>query len=143
MLNHITLMGRLTRDPELRQTQGGTAVANFSLAVERDIKNKSTGERTTDFIGCVAWAHTANFVSKYCTKGALVAVTGRLEMRDWTDKDGNKRRAAEVNVDSLYFAEKKNGNSADSVYTEEPAADTTATAAAPASDSEDDGDLPF
>lgn len=141
MLNQITLMGRLTRDPELRKTENHNAVANFSLAVDRDIKTKD-GERVTDFIDCVAWSHTANFVSKYCAKGALVTVTGRLEIRDWTDKDGNKRRTAEVNVGSLYFAEKKNGNSADSVGDKSaPAANTAPTVLA--DDGADPEDLPF
>lgn len=139
MMNQIALMGRLTRDPEVRQTQNENAVANFSIAVDRDFKPKD-GDRVTDFIDCVAWGHTANFVGKYCTKGALVAVTGRLEMRDWTDKDGNKRRNAEVNVSNLYFAEKKNGNSADSVADDKPATPVEENAAA---DSDSEDTLPF
>lgn len=107
MLNHITLMGRLTRDPELRYTQSGTAVASFSLAVERDFSGRDGGEKQTDFIDIVAWRTTAEFVSKYFVKGQLVAVSGRLQIRDWNDKDGNKRRSAEVVADNVYFAESK------------------------------------
>ena len=107
MLNHITLMGRLTRDPELRYTQTQTPVASFSLAVERDFADKATGERQTDFIDCVAWRSTAEFVSKYFQKGSMAAVTGRLQIRDWTDKEGGKRRSAEVVVDNVYFGESK------------------------------------
>lgn len=144
MLNHITLMGRLTRDPELRQTQSNTAVANFSLAVDRDIPNKATGQRETDFIDCVGWGHTANFVSKYCSKGSLIAVDGRLQIRDWTDKDGNKRRAAEVNVNSVYFSDKKADNAERGSSTpavEEPEKNDYEPAA---DDSMDlDSDLPF
>ena len=90
MLNRIVLMGRLTRDPELRQTQSGASVANFSLAVDRDFKDKQTGEKTTDFIDIVAWRQTAEFVSRFFTKGRMAVVEGRLQIRDWTDKDGNK-----------------------------------------------------
>ncbi len=107
MLNHITLMGRLTRDPELRYTSSGTAVASFSLAVERDFVSRDGGERQTDFIDCVAWRQTGEFVSKYFAKGNMAAVSGRLQIRDWNDKDGNKRRSAEVVVDNVYFCESK------------------------------------
>ena len=107
MLNHITLMGRLTRDPEVRYTQTGTAVASFSLAVERDFSNRETGERQTDFIDISAWRQTAEFVGKYFTKGAMVVVSGRLQIRDWTDRDGNKRRSAEVVAENVYFGESK------------------------------------
>jgi len=107
MLNHITLMGRLTRDPELRYTQAGTPVASFSLAVDRDFTSKDSGERQTDFIDCVAWRKTGEFVSKYFTKGSMAVVSGRLEIRDWTDREGNKRRSAEVVVDNVYFGESK------------------------------------
>mgnify|MGYP000122727130 CR=1 FL=1 len=102
MLNKIILMGRLTRDPELRHTQTGTAVASFSLAVDRDFKDKATGDRTTDFIDVVAWRQTGEFVSRYFTKGRMAVVEGRLQIRDWTDKDGNKRRSAEVVADNVY-----------------------------------------
>lgn len=106
MLNHITIMGRLTRDPELRRTGSGTAVTNFSVAVDRDFKS-STGETDTDFIDCVAWRQTGEFVSKYFKKGNLIVVSGRLQIRPWTDKDGNKRKAAEVIADNCYFGESK------------------------------------
>lgn len=107
MLNHITLMGRLTRDPELRYTQSQTPVASFSLAVERDYGSRDGGERQTDFIDCVAWRSTAEFVSKYFQKGSMAVVSGRLQIRDWTDRDNNKRRSAEVVVDNVYFGESK------------------------------------
>lgn len=107
MLNHIVIMGRLTRDPELRRTQTGTAVARFTLAVDRDFKDKQTGERATDYIDCVAWRTTGEFVSKYFTKGRMAVVEGRLQIRDWTDKEGNKRRSAEVVADSVYFGDSK------------------------------------
>ena len=107
MLNQIVLMGRLTRAPELRRTGTGTAVATFSLAVDRDFANSATGERETDFIDIVAWRNTAEFVSKYFTKGRMAVVTGRLQIRNWNDKDGNKRRSAEVIADSVYFGDSK------------------------------------
>jgi single-strand DNA-binding protein len=107
MLNHIVLMGRLTRDPELRYTQSNTPVASFTLAVERDIADKTSGQRQTDFIDCVAWSKTGEFVSKYFAKGNMTAVSGRLQIRDWTDRDNNKRRSAEVVVDNVYFCESK------------------------------------
>ena len=103
MLNHITIMGRLTRDPELRRTGSGTAVANFTVAVDRDFAS-GDGEKKTDFINCVAWRQTGEFVSKYFNKGSMIAVSGRLEMRDWTDNAGNKRVSAEINADHAYFA---------------------------------------
>ena len=106
MLNKVFIMGRLTRDPELRRTQSGTAVASFSLAVDRDFKSQS-GEKETDFIDVVAWRSTAEFVSKYFTKGRMAVVEGRLQIRDWTDKDGNKRRTAEVVADQVYFGDSK------------------------------------
>ena len=107
MLNHIAIMGRLTHDPELRRTGSGTAVASFSVAVDRDFRNRETGEKKTDFINCVAWGRTGEFVSKYFTKGSMIVVEGRLEMRDWTDRDGNKRTSAEINVDNVYFGESR------------------------------------
>ena len=110
MLNKIILMGRLTRDPELRRTQSGTAVTSFSLAVDRDYKAQD-GERETDFIDIVAWRSTAEFVSKYFTKGRMAVVEGRLQVRDWTDKDGNKRRSTEVLADSVYFGDSKRSES--------------------------------
>ena len=107
MLNKVFIMGRLTRDPELRRTQTGTPVASFSLAVDRDFKDRSTGERATDFIDVVAWRQTGEFVSRYFTKGRMAVVEGRLQMRDWTDKDGNKRTTAEVVADNVYFGDSK------------------------------------
>ena len=107
MLNRIILMGRLTRDPELRHTQTGTAVASFSLAVDRDFKDKATGDRTTDFIDVVAWRQTGEFVSRYFTKGRMAVVEGRLQIRDWTDKDGGKRRSAEIVAENVYFGDSK------------------------------------
>ena len=107
MLNRIIIMGRLARDPELRRTQTGTPVASFRLAVDRDFKDKNTGERSTDWIDVVAWRATAEFVSRYFTKGRMAVVEGRLQMRDWTDKEGNKRTAAEVVADNVYFGDSK------------------------------------
>ena len=146
MLNHITIMGRLTRDPELRRTQSGLAVASFALAVDRDYTSKDSNEKETDFIECVAWRGTAEFVSKYFTKGRMAVVDGSLQMRDWTDKDGNKRRSAEVVAGSVYFADSK--NAADSGSSRATAAAPAAQAsAAPAQNNfgtiEDDGPLPF
>lgn len=111
MLNEIILMGRLTRDPELRHTQSGTKVASFALAVDRDYKDAS-GEKETDFIDIVAWRATAEFVSKYFTKGRMAVVKGRLQIRDWTDKDGGKRRSAEVVAESVYFADSRKADAA-------------------------------
>lgn len=111
MLNKIFIMGRLTRDPELRRTQNGTAVAGFALAVDRDYKN-ADGTKETDFIEVVAWRSSAEFVSKYFAKGRMAVVEGRLQIRDWQDKDGNKRRNAEVVADNVYFGDsKKEGDS--------------------------------
>lgn len=146
MLNHIIIQGRLTRDPELRRTQGGAAVASFTVAVERNAKAQD-GTRQTDFIDCVAWRGAGEFVSKHFRKGNLAIVEGRLELRDWTDREGNKRRNAEINVASVYFCESKKS-----------AADTGANNSAPAwaagmpdgtadfsamPDVDDDGHLPF
>lgn len=106
MLNRIILAGRLTKDPELRHTETGTSVASFTLAVDRDFKNKN-GNKETDFVDVVAWRGTGEFVSKYFTKGRMAIVDGRLQMRDWMDKDGNKRRVAEVVADNVYFGDSK------------------------------------
>ena len=166
MLNRIILMGRLTRDPELRHTQTGTPVASFSLAVDRDFKDKTTGEKSTDFIDIVAWRQTAEFVSRFFTKGRMAVVEGRLQIRDWTDKDGGKRRSAEVVVDNVYFGESKrregesrdnygprdsygsrdNYSSRDSYGQRDSRQDSAPRQAAPSAFSElDDGDgeLPF
>ena len=105
MLNHITIMGRLTRDPELRRTGSGVAVASFRVAVDRDFQPKDGGERKADFIDCVAWRQTGEFISKYFAKGRMIVVDGRLEMRDWTDKEGNKRTTAEIVVANAYFGD--------------------------------------
>ena len=107
MLNHIVIMGRLARDPELRHTQSGVAVASFRLAVDRDFKDKNTGERATDWIDVVALRQTGEFVSRYFTNGRMAVVEGRLQMRDWTDKDGNKGTSAEVVADNVYFGDSK------------------------------------
>ncbi len=145
MLNHITLMGRLTRDPELRYTQSGTAVASFSLAVERDFGSRDGGERQTDFIDCVAWRQTGEFVSKYFSKGSMAAVSGRLQIRDWTDRDNNKRRSAEVVVDNVYFCESKKSRDGGNSTASAPAGYHQAAASGSAFAELDDGDgeLPF
>lgn len=110
MLNKVVLMGRLTKDPELRRTGSGTAVTSFSLACDRDFKSQS-GDKETDFIEVVAWKNTAEFVSKYFSKGRMAVVEGRLQIRDWTDKAGNKRTTAEVVADNVYFADSKRSES--------------------------------
>ena len=108
MLNHIVIMGRLVRDPELRRTGSGIAVASFTVAVERDFSGKdSGGQKETDFIDCVAWRQAGEFVSKYFTKGRMIVVSGRLQIRSWTDKDGNKRKSAEIVADNSYFGDSK------------------------------------
>ena len=112
MLNKIILMGRLAREPELKRTTSGTAVTSFSLAVDRDFKSQG-GEKETDWIDCVAWRGTAETVCKYFTKGSMMIVVGRLQIRDWTDKDGGKRRSAEVVADNVYFADSKRSESND------------------------------
>lgn len=135
LLNHITIMGRLTADPELRRTGSGVAVASFKVAVDRDFGEK--GNKETDFIDCVAWRQTGEFVSKHFSKGRMIVVSGRLQIRKWTDKDGNKRSTAEVVADNCYFGDSKrdNDNSAYGGYS------------APASDfamlDNDDANLPF
>lgn len=106
-LNRVVIMGRLTRDPELRRTQTGTAVTSFSLAVDRDFKSRESGEKATDFIDVVAWRQTAEFVCQYFAKGRMAVVEGRLQIRDWKDKDGNNRRSAEVVADNVYFGDSK------------------------------------
>ena len=116
MLNHMFIMGRLARDPELRRTGSGIAVTSFTLAVDRDFAPKDGGERETDWIDCVAWRQTGEFVSKYFTKGRMAVVSGRLQIRTWTDKDGNKRRSAEVVADNVYFGDSKRDDHAGSAY---------------------------
>ena len=107
MLNHITIMGRITRDPELRRTGSGVAVTNFTIACDRDIASKESGERETDFIDCVAWRGTAEFIQRNFSKGSMIVVIGRIQTRGWTDTNGNKRRAVEVVADNVYFGESK------------------------------------
>ena len=131
MLNHIVLMGRLTRDPELRRTNNGTAVASFALAVDRDYADKESGEKGVDFIDIVAWRNTAEFVSKYFTKGRMAVVDGRLQIRQWTDKNGNKRYTAEVVANNVYFGDSKKENTSQVNSPEFVPLD------------EDDSDLPF
>ena len=158
MLNHIVLMGRLTRDPELRRTGSGIAVASFSLAVDRDYQSKDAAEKTVDFIDIVAWRNTAEFVSKYFTKGRMAVVSGRLQIRTWTDKEGTKRRTAEVVADNVYFGDSKRDGGSTGSYSEygnsfsAPAASSYSAnsyaAPAPAASEfsmleEDDSDLPF
>ena len=116
MLNHIVIMGRLTRDPELRRTSSGIAVASFTVAVDRDFGSRDGGERETDFIDCVAWRQTGEFVSKYFSKGSMIVVSGRLQIRNWNDKDGNKRRNAEIVADNVYFGESKRSSDNNSAY---------------------------
>ena len=150
MLNRIILMGRLTRDPELRHTQSGTSVASFSLAVDRDFKSRDGGERATDFIDIVAWRSTAEFVAKYFTKGRMAVVEGRLQIRDWTDRDGGKRRSAEVVAENIYFGDsKRDGDSGGSSFAR-PAAPAPVDYGIPSGSddqfaelADDDGDLPF
>lgn len=147
MLNKIFLMGRLTRDPELKRTSNGTAVASFSLAVER--QKKKDQEAVTDFIDCVAWRSTAEFVSKYFSKGRMAVVQGSLQMRDWTDRDGKKRRSAEVVVDDMYFGDSKKSDQSSNSYSgsysggNDFIGDFSATSGDFAELNDDDSDLPF
>ena len=169
MLNHIVVMGRLVRDPELRRTGSGVAVTSFRIAVDRDFVPKDGGERKADFIDCVAWRNTGEFVSKYFTKGRMIIVDGRLEMRDWTDKEGNKRTSAEIVATTVYFGSSKrddasNSGSYNNSYSAAPSGNYgggysapassgnygsgySAPASAPASDfamlEDDDAQLPF
>lgn len=135
MLNHITIMGRLTRDPELRYTQSQTPVTSFTLAVDRDFADHGSGERKTDFIDVVAWRQTGEFVSKYFTKGSMAVVSGRLQIRDWTDRDGNKRKSAEVVAENVYFGESKRRD--------EGTSGSYGGGSSAFAELEDDGDLPF
>ena len=148
MLNHIVIMGRLTRDPELRRTGSGVAVTSFTVAVDRDFPSKESGEKETDFIDCVAWRQTGEFVSKYFTKGRMAVVSGRLQIRSWTDKDGNKRRTAEIVADNVYFGDSKRDGDSGSAYSA-PASfgGYSAPSQSSASDfamlDDDDAQLPF
>lgn len=146
MLNQVVLMGRFTRDPELRHTQSGVAVASFTLAVDRDFQSREGGDRQTDFIDIVAWRNTAEFVSKYFTKGQMAVVSGRLQIRDWTDREGGKRRSAEIIADNIYFGESKKSREGGSYG--DSSAPYGGYNAAPAiapdfSEIDDDGELPF
>ncbi len=114
MLNRIIVMGRLVRDPELRTTQSGISVTSFTLAVDRDFKSRDSGEKSTDFIDVVAWRQTAEFVCKYFSKGRMAIAEGRLQIRDWKDRDGNNRRSAEVVADNVYFGDSKRDSGGDS-----------------------------
>ena len=133
MLNNVIIMGWLTRDPELRRTQSGTAVTSFTMAVDRDFKSQS-GEKETDFIDVVAWRNTGEFAAKYLAKGRMAAVEGRIQVRDWQDKDGNRRKSVEVVADNVYFADSKR----DSKPQESRTVDDQEF-----DEIEDDGDLPF
>ena len=162
MLNHIVIMGRLARDPELRHTQTGTPVSTFTLAVDRDFRDKTTGERATDWIDVVAWRGTGEFVSRYFTRGRMAVVEGRLQIRDWPDKEGNKRRSAEVVADNVYFGDSKRDGEGGGSYSTgshqggsynnalSASADPFGGYGAPPADGDqfaelttDDGDLPF
>ena len=153
MLNHIVIMGRLTRDPELRYTQSQIPVASFTLAVDRDYSGRDGGDRQTDFIDCVAWRSTAEFISKYFQKGSMAVASGRLQLRDWTDKEGNKRRNAEIVVDNIYFGESKrrdgeapqNNSYSASSYGSDYASQSAPSAVQNEFEelSDDDGELPF
>ena len=158
MLNKIFLQGRLVADPELRHTQQGTPVASFRLAVDRDFKSQSTGERGADFINIVAWRSTAEFVSRYFNKGRMALVEGRLQMREYTDRDGNRRVAAEVVANNIYFGDSRRDSqpAGGAPYGAAPAAPSSyappanfgaPSAGAPSSGfaelSDDDGELPF
>ena len=147
MLNHIVIMGRLTRDPELRQTQTGTQVASFSLAVDRDFGPRDGGEKQTDFIDVVAWRNTAEFVSKYFAKGRMAVVSGRLQIRDWTDKEGGKRRSAEIVADNVYFGDSKKSDGGGDYSAPAPSYGGGYSAPVQGSDfaelGDDDGELPF
>ena len=160
MLNHIVIMGRLTRDPELRYTASQIPVTSFTVAVDRDYGSRENGEKQTDFIDCVAWRSTAEFVSKYFHKGSMAVVSGRLQLRDWNDRDGNKRRSAEVVVDNIYFGESRRdsenyrsdsrstGNYDNNSYSSQSSSYDSGHSASPApsafSELDDgDGELPF
>ena len=153
MLNHIVIMGRLTRDPELRTTQAGVSVTSFTVAVDRDFGGRDGGERQTDFIDCVAWRSTGEFVSKYFHKGSMMVVSGRLQSRKWQDRDGNNRTSWEINADNVYFGEsRRDGDSSRDSYSNNTYSSSydsgRSSAPAPASNTfveldDGDGELPF
>ena len=155
MLNKIIVMGRLTHDPELRRTGSGTPVCSFSIACDRDFKSQS-GEKETDFFDVVAWRATGEFVNKYFTKGRMVVVEGRLQIREWQDKEGNKRRSAEVVADNVYFGDSRPAGNGGNSFSDGPSYNSAPAYSAPsggyaapvgggdfAEIDEDDGDLPF
>lgn len=135
MLNQVVLMGRMTEDPELRHTQSGVAVATFRLAVDRDFKDKETGKKGVDFFPVVCWRGTAEFVSRFLAKGRLVAVCGRLQVREYTDKDGNKRSVTEIVADNVYFGDAKRA--------EKPLAEDDPYYMGPGSYDAEDDEIPF
>ncbi len=153
MLNHIVIMGRLTRDPELRTTQAGVSVTSFTVAVDRDFGGRDGGERQTDFIDCVAWRSTGEFVSKYFHKGSMMVVSGRLQSRKWQDREGNNRTSWEINADNVYFGEsRRDGDSSRDSYSNNTYSGSydsgRSSAPAPASNTfveldDGDGELPF
>ena len=153
MLNHITVMGRLTRDPEMRTTQSGVSVVSFTVACDRDFGGRDGGERQTDFIDCVAWRSTGEFVSKYFHKGSMIVVSGRLQSRKWQDRDGNNRTSWEINADNVYFGEsRRDGDSSRDSYSNNTYSGSydsgRSSAPAPASNTfveldDGDGELPF
>ena len=153
MLNHIVIMGRLTRDPELRSTQAGVSVTSFTVAVDRDFGGRDGGERQTDFIDCVAWRSTGEFVSKYFHKGSMMVVSGRLQSRKWQDREGNNRTSWEINADNVYFGEsRRDGDSSRDSYSNNTYSGSydsgRSSAPAPASNTfveldDGDGELPF
>lgn len=140
-LNRIVIMGRMARDPDLRSTQSGVSVASFTLAVDRDFRDKQSGEKQTDWIDVVAWRGTAEFVSRYLEKGRMVVVEGRLQIRDWNDRDGNKRRSAEVVAENIYFGDSKRDRDASNDY--HPATPTNVPADDFTDLTEADDELPF
>ncbi len=156
MLNRIIIMGRLVRDPELRTTQSGVSVTSFTLAVDRDFKNRDSGEKSTDFIDVVAWRQTAEFICKYFAKGRMAVAEGRLQIREWKDRDGNNRRSAEVVADNVYFGDSKRDSASGDSYGGPPPYGNPAPASygggygAPSAEpsgfaeiDDQDGDLPF
>ena len=153
MLNHIVIMGRLTRDPELRTTQSGVSVTSFTVAVDRDFGGRDGGERQTDFVDCVAWRQTGEFVSKYFHKGSMIVVSGRLQSRKWQDREGNNRTSWEINADNVYFGEsRRDGDSSRDSYSNNTYSGSydsgRSSAPAPASNTfveldDGDGELPF
>ena len=157
MLNHIVIMGRLTRDPELRTTQSGVSVASFTVAVDRDFGGRDGSERQTDFFDCSAWRQTGEFVSKYFHKGSMIVVSGRMQSRKFQDRDGNNRTAWDIQADNVYFGESKRDSEAQSGYNagsyapqagsydapRQSSASVPPVASSPFEELEDDGDLPF